>query len=140
MTASKTPSGPAGAQEPRSRAARRTSPRAVPTVRGGHEERERERPTLHGYAREHIERYQGTGKRGYRQETRDEERRLLERYALRHFDSGKLLDAVKPRDVADFPAGSRASRRGAAARFPTPRFATRLNPWWRALRPRGARG
>ena len=42
-------------------------------------------PLLQGYARAWVERYQGTGRRGFRQETRDETRRLLERYALAYF-------------------------------------------------------
>ena len=40
------------------------------------------RITLHEYAREWIERYQGTGRRGFREETRDEYRALLNKYAL----------------------------------------------------------
>ena len=41
-------------------------------------QRERDDPTLHEYARQHVGRYQGTGRRGYREETRDEDRRLHE--------------------------------------------------------------
>jgi integrase len=61
-----------------------------------------ERATLHSYAREWIERYQGTGRRGFREETRDEYRRLLEKYVLRYFPPSTLLGQVTPRDVADF--------------------------------------
>lgn len=64
--------------------------------------REHAEPTLHGYALEVIERYQGTGRRGYREETRDEDRRLLERYALRHFPPGLRLGEVGPKQIADF--------------------------------------
>src|ERR1700759_5157183 len=38
--------------------------------------------TLHQYARDWIERYHGTGRRGFREETRDEYRALLNKYAL----------------------------------------------------------
>lgn len=58
--------------------------------------------TLHKYAREWIERYQGTGRRGFRQETRDDYRATLERYALRYFPSGLKLAEISPRMVADF--------------------------------------
>lgn len=46
---------------------------------------ERARITLHEYAREWVERYQGTGRRGFREETRTEYRTLLNRFALRYF-------------------------------------------------------
>ncbi|MEX2196824.1 MAG: site-specific integrase [Thermoleophilaceae bacterium] len=64
-------------------------------------ERERAEPTLHEYAREWVERYQGTGRRGFREETRHEYRSRLNRYALRHFEEGVRLSDVAPRDVAD---------------------------------------
>jgi len=60
------------------------------------------RATLHEYAREWIERYQGTGRRGFRQETRDDYRWNLERYALRYFAADLKLGEVSPRMVADF--------------------------------------
>jgi integrase len=60
------------------------------------------RATLHEYAREWIERYQGTGRRGFRQETRDDYRWNLERYALRYFSSDVKLGELSPRMVADF--------------------------------------
>ena len=62
------------------------------------------RVTLHGYAREWIDRYQGTGRRGFRDQTRDEYRTLLERYALRHFPPGVKLTELSPRMMADFIA------------------------------------
>lgn len=85
-----------------------------PVCRGNREASNRERPTLHTYAREHIERYAGSGRRGYREETRDDDRRLLDRYALTYFDAAKLLDEIKPRDVAEFLGWltKRPSRRG----------------------------
>lgn len=60
------------------------------------------RETLHDYARDWIERYQGTGRRGYRPETRDEDRRLLERYTLRYFPADLKVAEITPRMVADF--------------------------------------
>ena len=63
---------------------------------------EARRVALHAYAREWVERYQGTGRRGYRSETRDEDRRLLERYALRYFPPELRLVEVSPRMAADF--------------------------------------
>jgi integrase len=59
-------------------------------------------PLLQGYARAWVERYQGTGRRGFRQETRDETRRLLERYALAYFPETTRLSEIGPRQVADF--------------------------------------
>ncbi len=60
------------------------------------------RVTLHEYAREWIDRYQGTGRRGFREETRDEYRALLEKYALRYFPPQTRLTEIDPRTVADF--------------------------------------
>ncbi len=57
---------------------------------------------LHDYAREWVERYQGTGRRGYREETRDEDRRLLERYALRYFAPQTRLAEIGPKEIADY--------------------------------------
>src|SRR5580704_1516268 len=42
----------------------------------------RSRVTLHEYAKEWVGRYQGRGRRGFRDATRDEYRRQLEQYAL----------------------------------------------------------
>src|SRR4051794_16937695 len=64
--------------------------------------REREEPTLHEYARQHVDRYQGTSRRGYREETRDEDRRLLDRYALRYFGPDVRIREVGAREIADF--------------------------------------
>jgi integrase len=60
------------------------------------------REKLHDYALDWIERYQGTGRRGYRPETRDEDRRLLERYALTYFPADLKIAEITPRMVADF--------------------------------------
>lgn len=64
--------------------------------------RDRSEPTLHEYARAWIDRYQGTGRRGFRQETRDESRRLLEHFALRYFPEPTRLVDIGPREIAEF--------------------------------------
>jgi integrase len=51
-----------------------------------------------------IDRYQGTGRRGYRQETRDEDRRLLTNFALRYFPADLRLLRVTPKTVSGFVA------------------------------------
>jgi integrase len=72
------------------------------------------RETLHDYALDWIERYQGTGRRGYRPETRDEDRRLLERYTLQYFPANLKVAEITPRMVADFIGwlSRQPSRRG----------------------------
>ena len=60
------------------------------------------RVTLHEYALEWIGRYQGTGRRGFREETRDEYRAHLEKYTLRYFPPQTRLSEIDPRMVADF--------------------------------------
>jgi integrase len=70
-------------------------------------ERDREadaRPLLHTYAREWVERYQGTGRRGFREETRAEYRTLLNAYALRFFPADTRLADVRPKHVSEFIA------------------------------------
>lgn len=59
---------------------------------------------LRAYALEWVERYQGRGRRGFRENTRDEYRRDLKGYILPYLD-GKLrrrVEQVTPRDVAAF--------------------------------------
>jgi integrase len=51
-----------------------------------------------------IDRYQGTGRRGYRQETRDEDRRLLRNYALCYFAADVQLTKVTPKMISSFIA------------------------------------
>ncbi|TMK99514.1 MAG: hypothetical protein E6G34_02960 [Actinobacteria bacterium] len=65
---------------------------------------ERSTVKLHEYVGEWIDRYQGTGRRGFRDETRSEYRGLLNKYALRYFAKDTLLRAVVPREVAGFIA------------------------------------
>ena len=64
--------------------------------------RDQHDPILHGYAREWVERYQGTGRRGFREETRAEYRHLLNHYALRYFKPDLRLTELTPRLIADF--------------------------------------
>lgn len=59
-------------------------------------------PFFHAYSLEWVERYQGTGRRGYREETRDEDRRLLKRYALKFFAADLRVGHVGPRLVSEF--------------------------------------
>ena len=66
------------------------------------QQREQAEPTLHEYAREWVETYQGTGRRGFRQETRDESRRLLERYALSYFPDPTRLTDIGPKQIDGF--------------------------------------
>jgi integrase len=66
--------------------------------------REHSRITLHEYAKEWIEHYQGTGRRGFREETRTEYRTLLDRFALNYFSEQTRLTDITPRHVAGFIA------------------------------------
>jgi integrase len=62
------------------------------------------RVRLAEYAREWIDRYQGQGRRGFREITRDQYRGDLDRYVLPYLD-GRLkrtVAQVTPRDVANF--------------------------------------
>ncbi len=65
---------------------------------------ERSRVTLHEYAREWVERYQGRGRRGFREGTREEYRRILEAYALKFFPAGVRLTEIAPSRMAEFVA------------------------------------
>jgi hypothetical protein len=65
---------------------------------------ERSRVTLHEYARAWVERYQGRGRRGFREHTRTEYRAALDRYALSYFPPRKRLTDITPSDVAGFVA------------------------------------
>jgi integrase len=65
---------------------------------------ERSTITLHAYLLDWIDRYQGTGRRGLREETRNEYRGLLTKYALRYFPASLRLTALAPSKVAAFVA------------------------------------
>jgi integrase len=65
---------------------------------------ERSRVTLHDFAREWVERYQGRGRRGFREHSRTEYRSALNRYALTYFPPRKRLTDITPSDVAKFVA------------------------------------
>lgn len=62
------------------------------------------RVKLREYALEWVERYQGRGRRGFRESTREDYRRDLRRYVLPYFDEKlrRRVEQVTPRDVAGF--------------------------------------
>lgn len=62
---------------------------------------EASRETFEVYAAEWIERYQGNGRRGFTEPTRDDYRRDLRRYAYPKLGS-KPLAAITPRDIANW--------------------------------------
>ena len=64
--------------------------------------REQLDPFFHSYSLEWVERYQGTGRRGYREETRDEDRRLLTNYALKFFAADLRVGQMGPRLISEF--------------------------------------
>jgi integrase len=63
-------------------------------------ERDEQAPLLHTYARAWLDRYHGTGKRGFREETRGEYRGLMDKYALSYFPADTKLRAVGPSEIA----------------------------------------
>jgi integrase len=60
--------------------------------------------TLHGYAREWVERYHGRGRRGFREGTRDGYRRSLNTYALKYFGPRVKVTDLTPRHIAQYVA------------------------------------
>jgi integrase len=62
------------------------------------------RVKLHDYAIEWVERYQGRGRRGFRESTREDYRRDLRRYVLPYLDEKlrRRVEQVSPHDVAAF--------------------------------------
>ena len=66
----------------------------------------RGRVTLHEYAKAWVERYHGRGRHGFRENTRDEYRRLLDQYALTFFHERTKLTGIAPSDVAESSPGS----------------------------------
>lgn len=76
--------------------------RATDIHRGEHQEHTR--ITLHEYALEWVGRYQGRGRRGFRENTREEYHRQLHQYILYHFPSRLRLTDLTPSQVAQFLA------------------------------------
>jgi integrase len=85
-------------------ARRLKSARQTDVARGEFHEQTRTR--FREYAEEWVERYQGRGRKGFRELTRDDYRRDLRRYAFPFFDEklGRRLSQITPRDVANFVA------------------------------------
>lgn len=81
-------------------ARRAKSARQTDIGRGEFEDRSR--LTLHDYANEWVERYHGRGRRGFREDTRDDYRRQLKQYAFRYFPERTRLTEVTPSAVAGF--------------------------------------
>jgi hypothetical protein len=81
-------------------ARRAKAARATDIDRGEFEQHSR--ITLHEYAREWIERYQGRGRRGFRDGTRDDYRRQIEQYICRYFPARLRLTEVTPSKIAGF--------------------------------------
>jgi integrase len=76
--------------------------RTADIARGEFEERSR--ITLHDYAREWVKRYQGRGRRGFRDHTREEYERMREAYPLKFFSARVRLTEITPSKVAEFVA------------------------------------
>ena len=76
--------------------------RTADVARGEFHPQSRER--FRKYAEAWIERYQGTGRRGFRESTRDDYRRLLHEFAFPFFDERRRrrLSEVTPGDIAEF--------------------------------------
>src|SRR3954451_5105794 len=93
---------------------RRGSARTIEEARTAKSEREQDarhgggpedgRQTLAEYAREWVERYHGRGRRGFRENTRSEYRRDLNRYALAYFGERVRVAELSPRHIAKFIA------------------------------------
>jgi integrase len=63
---------------------------------------EQTRITFHAYAREWVETYRGRGRRGFRESTREDYRRLLNSYAFRFFSERIRTSQITPRHIAQF--------------------------------------
>jgi integrase len=81
--------------------ARRLKARRETDVQRG-EFHEQSRITLHEYALEWVERYQGRGRRGFRDLTRQEYRRMLKQYPLKYFVNTIRLAEITPARIATF--------------------------------------
>ena len=60
------------------------------------------RATFHDYAREWVDRYHGRGRRGFRESTREDYRRLLDAYAFDFFGERLRISELTPRHVAQY--------------------------------------
>src|SRR5262249_53701692 len=76
--------------------------RTADVARGEFHPLSRER--FRDYAVDWVERYQGNGRRGFRESTRDDYRRLLDEFAYPFFDDRRRrrLTEITPADVAEF--------------------------------------
>lgn len=90
--------------------------------------------TLHAFLDEWVDRYQGTGRRGFREETRAEYRALLARYAKRHFSDRAKLAQIRPKDVSAFVAWLVRQPNGRGGRLSDKSIRNALNPLSAALR------
>ena len=78
------------------------------------EYQERSRDTLHAYSREWVKRYQGRGRRGFRENTRDEYTRTLEQYVFNYFPERTSSRRSSPRTSPSSSDGCATPRRRAA--------------------------
>lgn len=78
--------------------------RARETDRDRGEFEAQSRIPFRAYAEEWISRYQGNGRRGFTENTRDDYRRDLEHYALPYLDErlGRTVSSLSPRDIANW--------------------------------------
>ena len=83
--------------------------------------------TLREYFLEWVERYQGRGQRGFRESTREDYRRLGEKYALRFFPPGIKLAQLTPRHIANF-VGSLCDEKEQGQRLADATVRNALNP------------
>jgi len=74
--------------------------RETDSDRGEFQEQSRE--TLHAYAAEWIKRYHGNGRRGFREGSRKEYWRLLNKFALKYFKPSLRMTDITPRHLAEF--------------------------------------
>ncbi len=81
-------------------ARRLKSERQTESARG--EFHERSHVTFNDYALEWVQRYQGRGRHGFRENTRDEYKRLLDAYAFPYFGERLRVSDMTPRKLANF--------------------------------------
>jgi integrase len=74
--------------------------RETDSDRGEFQEQSRE--TLHAYAEDWIRRYHGNGRRGFRENSRKEYWRLLNKFALKYFKPSLRMTDITPRHLAEF--------------------------------------